>query len=39
LGILAATVGVARMAIRAFGQIVPEDQEQEAGENGKEEPE
>jgi F0F1-type ATP synthase assembly protein I len=39
LGILAATVGVARMAIRTFGQIVPEDQEQEAGENGKEEPE
>ncbi|MGD9147025.1 MAG: AtpZ/AtpI family protein [Anaerolineae bacterium] len=39
LGILAATVGVARMAIRTFGQIVPEDQEQEAEENGKEEPE
>jgi F0F1-type ATP synthase assembly protein I len=39
LGILAATVGVARMAIRTFGQIAPEDQEQDAGENGKEEPE
>ena len=39
LGILAATVGVARMAIRTFAQIVPEVQEQDAGENGKEEPE
>ena len=39
LGILAATVGVARMAIRTFAQVVPEIQEQEAGENGKEEPE
>ena len=39
LGILAATVGVARMAIRTCAQVVPEVQEQEAGENGKEEPE
>jgi F0F1-type ATP synthase assembly protein I len=39
LGILAATVGVARMALRTFAQAVPEDQEQQAGENGKEEPE
>jgi F0F1-type ATP synthase assembly protein I len=39
LGILAATVGVARMVLRTFAQIEPEDQEQQAGENGKEEPE
>jgi F0F1-type ATP synthase assembly protein I len=39
LGILAATVGVARMVLRTFGQVVPKDQEQQAGENSKEEPE
>ena len=39
LGILAATVGVARMALRAFGQYIPEELEQSPGENGKEEPE
>ena len=39
LGILAATVGVARMAIRTFGQVAPEVQEQQPVENGKEEPE
>ena len=39
LGILAATVGVARMALRTFGQLVPEELEQPPGENGKEEPE
>jgi len=39
LGILAATVGVARMALRTFSQISGEDTEQQAGENGKEEPE
>ena len=39
LGILAATVGVARMALRTFGQYVPEEPEQPPGENGKEEPE
>ena len=39
LGILAATVGVARMALRAFGQYIPEELEQPPGENGKEEPE
>jgi len=39
LGILAATVGVARMALRTFGQYIPEEREQPPGENGKEEPE
>jgi F0F1-type ATP synthase assembly protein I len=39
LGILAATVGVARMALRTFAQVVPDDQEEQAGQNGKEEPE
>jgi F0F1-type ATP synthase assembly protein I len=39
LGILAATIGVARMALRTFAEAVPEDQTQQAGENGKEEPE
>lgn len=39
LGILAATVGVARMALRTFSQYVPEEPEQPPGENGKEEPE
>ena len=38
LGILAATVGVARMALRTFSQYIPEEPEQPAGENGKEEP-
>jgi len=39
LGILAATVGVARMTLRTFGQYIPEEDEQPPGENGKEEPE
>ena len=39
LGILAATVGVARMALRTFAQAVPGDQEGHEGQNGKEEPE
>jgi len=39
LGILAATVGVARMALRTFSQIAGEDPEQQETENGKEEPE
>ena len=39
LGILAATVGVARMALRTFGQYIPEELEQPPGENGTEEPE
>ena len=39
LGILAATVGVARMTLRTFGQYIPEETEQPPGENGKEEPE
>ena len=39
LGILAATVGVARMALRTFGQYIPEELEQPPGENSKEEPE
>ncbi len=38
LGILAATVGVARIALRAFSQAAGGDTEQQAGENGKEEP-
>ena len=39
LGILAATVGVARMALRTFSQYISEELEQPPGENGKEEPE
>ena len=39
LGILAATVGVARMALRTFSHYIPEEPEQPPGENGKEEPE
>jgi F0F1-type ATP synthase assembly protein I len=39
LGILAATVGVARMVLRTFGQQIPKELEQPPGENGKEEPE
>jgi F0F1-type ATP synthase assembly protein I len=39
LGILAATVGVARMALQMFSQIAGEDTEQQETENGKEEPE
>jgi F0F1-type ATP synthase assembly protein I len=38
LGILGATVGVARMALRTFAQAVPDDHEEQAGQNGKEEP-
>jgi F0F1-type ATP synthase assembly protein I len=38
LGILAATVGVARIAIRTFAQAVPEVQEQQVVENNEEEP-
>ena len=38
LGILAATIGVARMALQTFGQFIPEEPEQPPGENGKEEP-
>ena len=39
LGILAATLGVARMAVRTFAQVVPDDREEQAGQNDKEEPE
>jgi F0F1-type ATP synthase assembly protein I len=39
LGIMAATVGVARMALRTFSQIADEDTQQRGIENGKEEPE
>lgn len=39
LGILAATVGVARMTLRAFSQAVGQETEQQPAENGKEEPE
>jgi F0F1-type ATP synthase assembly protein I len=39
LGILAATLGVARMAVRTFAQAVPDDREEQAGQNDKEEPE
>jgi F0F1-type ATP synthase assembly protein I len=38
LGILAATVGVARMALQTFSQYIPDEPEQPPGENGKEEP-
>ena len=39
LGILAATVGVARSAIRTFAEVAGPDPEQPAGANGEEEPE
>jgi F0F1-type ATP synthase assembly protein I len=39
LGILAATVGVARMALKVFSQAVVEDSDQPQLENGEEEPE
>jgi F0F1-type ATP synthase assembly protein I len=39
LGILAATVGVARMALRTFSQAVGENSEQLERTNGEEEPE
>jgi F0F1-type ATP synthase assembly protein I len=39
LGILAATVGVARMALRTFSQAVGENLEQVEEANGEEEPE
>jgi F0F1-type ATP synthase assembly protein I len=39
LGILAATVGVARMAIRLFAQTAGEDPAHEQGANGEEEAE
>jgi F0F1-type ATP synthase assembly protein I len=39
LGILAATVGVARMAIRTFSAVAGEDQDQQSGTNVEEEPE
>ena len=39
LGILAATVGVARMAIRTFSQAVETETQPQAAENSKEEPE
>ena len=39
LGILAATVGVARAAIRMFSQVSSEQPDQEEGESAEEEPE
>lgn len=39
LGVLAATVGVARMAIRSFRAAASEESEQAAEANGEEEPE
>jgi F0F1-type ATP synthase assembly protein I len=39
LGILAATVGVARMALRTFARAVGEDLDRQAGANDEEEPE
>jgi F0F1-type ATP synthase assembly protein I len=39
LGILAATIGVARMTIRMFSVAVGQDVDQQAEANGKEEPE
>ena len=39
VGILAATVGVARIALRTFSQAGGEDTERPAEEDGKEEPE
>lgn len=38
LGILAATVGVARMTLRIFSQAVAQDSDQQAEANDKEEP-
>ena len=38
LGILAATVGVARMTLRAFAQTMGQDTDQQAEAEGKEEP-
>jgi F0F1-type ATP synthase assembly protein I len=38
LGILAATVGVARMAIRTFAQVAGDNADQEAGADDEEEP-
>ena len=39
LGILAATLGVARMAVRTFSQIAGQDSDRQTGTNGEEEPE
>ena len=39
LGILAATVGVARMTLRTFSEAVSKDADQQVEGNGKEEPE
>jgi F0F1-type ATP synthase assembly protein I len=39
LGMLAATVGVARMTLRTFSQAVGQDPEQQEGANGEEESE
>ena len=39
LGVLAATVGVARMAIRTFAHVVGGEADNQAGENAEEEPE
>jgi ATP synthase protein I len=39
LGISAATIGVARMALRTFSQAVGEDPDQQERTNGEEEPE
>ena len=39
LGIFAATLGVARIAIRTFAQVAPERSEEPAGANSEEEPE
>ena len=39
LGILAATVGVARIAIRTFSAVAHHEPEQQTGANGEEEPE
>jgi F0F1-type ATP synthase assembly protein I len=39
LGILAATVGVARIAIRTFAAVAGPEPEQQTGANGEEEPE
>lgn len=39
LGILAATVGVARIALRMFSQAIPEDVDQQAGADDEEESE
>ena len=39
LGIFAATVGVARMAVRTFGRVARQQPDSLAGENNEEEPE